>query len=58
MKRCGHKNVPYAQINSHFCRAIEMRCQLELTNQATIKTSGLRTTTINKLRYGKVSHLK
>ena len=58
MKRCGHKShVSHAQIISHFCRAKEKRCQLELINQATIKTGGLTTKTINKLRHGKISYL-
>ena len=45
MKRCGHKNALHAQITSHFCRAKVMQCQLELINQAMIKTGNLMNVT-------------
>ena len=56
MERSGRKNVPHVQITNHICRAKEMRCQLELINQATIKMGSFRTTTINILRHGKISY--
>ena len=51
MKRCGRLMHRMRKLPTIFVGKKEMQCELELINQATVKTGSLRTKTDDIFRY-------